>query len=129
MPLAFTLSRSNKKVGLVGKSLSLSLCTNFTAESPIIACGSQSKFREIENRCVCAGGEEQHLAVINIIPKVVSRTTDPQSDRPTDRATAKRDSNPRFGSGREQRTVANTLDAHALFKGGEPGSGGGGTLW
>ena len=66
-------------------------CTILVAESPIAASGSQSKFREIENRCA----REQHLAVINIIPKVDYDRTDGQ----TERATAERDSNPRFGGG------------------------------
>ena len=76
-------------------------CTILVAESPIAASGgSQSKFREIENRCA----REQHLAVINIIPKVDcdrrrDGRTDDRTDGQTERATAERDSNPRFGGG------------------------------
>ena len=71
-------------------------CTILVSESPIAAWGSRSKFREIENRCA----REQHLAVINIIPKVdYERRTDDRTDGQRERATAERDSNPRFGSG------------------------------
>ena len=99
MPLPFTLYGSDKKLFLQEKALSF-FCTILVAESPIAAWGSRSKFREIENRCA----REQHLAVINIIPKVdydgrTDGRTDDRTDGERERATAERDSNPRFGEG------------------------------
>ena len=50
MPLPFTLYGRDKKLFLQEKALSF-FCTILVSESPIAAPGSQSKFREIENRC------------------------------------------------------------------------------